>query len=71
MDALAAQPGRVDLANRGDIEALLRCFYGQVLVGDILAEPFAEIRLHSLESHLPVMCDFWQTVLFKRQALCR
>lgn len=41
MDPLAAQPGRVDLADRADVEALLRRFYGQVLVDDILAEPFA------------------------------
>ena len=58
MDALAAQPARADLANRGDVEALLRHFYGQVLVDDTLAEPFAEIRINGLESHLPVMCDF-------------
>jgi hemoglobin len=54
----------VDLATCADVEALLRGFYGQVLVDDILAEPFAEIRANGLESHLPVMCDFWQTVLF-------
>ena len=65
MDALAAPPVRVDLANRGDVEALLRRFYGQVLVDDTLAGPFAEIRMKGLESHLPVMCDFWQTVLFR------
>ncbi len=65
MDPLAAQPGRVDLADRADVEALLRRFYGQVLVDDILAEPFATIRLNGLESHLPVMCDFWQTALFR------
>jgi len=65
VEALAAESARVDLANRGDVEALLRRFYGQVLVDDILPEPFAEIRMNGLESHLPVMCDFWQTVLFR------
>ena len=65
MDGLAAEPARADLANRGDVEALLRRLYGQVLVDDILAEPFAEIRMNGPESHLPVMCDFWQTVLFR------
>jgi hemoglobin len=53
-----AAPARGDLADRGDVEALLRRFYGQVLVDEILAEPVAEIRLTGLESHLPVMCDF-------------
>ena len=65
MDALTVDRARVDLATRADVEALLRRFYGQVLVDDILAEPFAEIRVNGLESHLPVMCDFWQTVLFR------
>ncbi|TQC43421.1 group III truncated hemoglobin [Rhodococcus sp. WS4] len=58
------EPTRTDLATRADIEDLLRRFYGRVLVDDLLADPFAEIREGGLESHLPIMCDFWETVLF-------
>lgn len=58
------EPTRTDLATRADIEDLLRRFYGRVLVDDLLADPFAEIRESGLESHLPIMCDFWETVLF-------
>lgn len=54
-----------DLANRDDVEALLRRFYGQVFEDDVLAEPFSELRAQGLESHIPVMCDFWETVLFR------
>lgn len=54
-----------DLSTRADISALLRRFYGRVLVDDVLAEPFEAIRMKGLESHLPVMCDFWETVLFR------
>jgi hemoglobin len=54
-----------DLANRADVQALLRRFYSRVLADGVLAEPFAEIRSRGLESHLPVMCDFWETVLFR------
>ena len=54
-----------DLADRADVEALLRRFYGQVFADDVLAEPFSELREAGLESHLPVMCDFWETVLFR------
>ena len=54
-----------DLANRADVEELLRRFYGRALHDDQLAAPFAEIRARGLESHLPVMCDFWETVLFR------
>lgn len=54
-----------DLNGRADVDALLRRFYGRVLVDDVLAEPFADIRARRLDSHLPVMCDFWETVLFR------
>lgn len=56
---------QTDICTRADVEALLRSFYGRVLVDDILAGPFEEIRAKGLESHLPVMCDFWETVLFQ------
>lgn len=56
---------RSDLAARDDVEALLRRFYGRVLTDDVLGEPFAEVRARGLESHLPVMCDFWETALFR------
>jgi hemoglobin len=58
-------PTHADLADRADVEALLRCFYGRVLVDDILAEPFRQVRARGLDSHIPVMCDFWETVLFR------
>ncbi|WP_375481320.1 group III truncated hemoglobin [uncultured Mycobacterium sp.] len=56
---------RADLANRADVEALLRRFYGRVLVDEVLAEPFSELRDAGLDSHIPRMCDFWETVLFR------
>ncbi|MDH6193462.1 hemoglobin [Mycobacterium frederiksbergense] len=54
-----------DLADRHDVELLLWRFYGKALVDPVLAEPFAELRADGLRSHLPVMCDFWETVLFR------
>ena len=58
------EPPRTDLATRADIEDMLRRFYGRVLVDDLLTGPFAEIRESRLETHLPIMYDFWETVLF-------
>jgi hemoglobin len=54
-----------DLTCRADVEALLHRFYGQVMVDDVLAEPFTELRIKGLDSHIPVMADFWETVLFR------
>jgi hemoglobin len=54
-----------DLTGREDVEALLRSFYGQALGDGLLAAPFTDIRMRGLDAHLPVMCDFWETVLFR------
>ena len=54
-----------DLADRDDVYALLTAFYGRALVDDLLTDAFSDIRARGLESHLPVMCDFWETMLFR------
>lgn len=54
-----------DLVDRDDVHALLSRFYNRVLVDDLLYEPFEEVRVTGLAAHLPVMCDFWETVLFR------
>lgn len=54
-----------DLGDRADVEALLRRFYGRVMLDDTLGEPFAELRSAGLDSHIPVMADFWETALFR------
>lgn len=67
MTELHARLGReaVDLADRADVEALLRRFYSRVMVDDVLAAPFTLLQVRGLDSHIPVMCDFWETVLFR------
>ncbi|MFG1934508.1 group III truncated hemoglobin [Mycobacterium sp. NPDC048908] len=54
-----------DLANRAGVEALLRRFYTQAFGDELLAEPFAELASRGLDQHLAIMCDFWETVLFR------
>ncbi|MEN3224096.1 group III truncated hemoglobin [Mycolicibacterium porcinum] len=54
-----------DLSGHDDVELLLWRFYSKALSDPVLAEPFAELREKGLRSHLPVMCDFWETVLFR------
>lgn len=57
-----------DLRDRADVEALLRRFYGRALDDEVLAEPFARLRATGLDDHVPTMCDFWETVLFRADA---
>lgn len=54
-----------DLTDRGDVRELLSRFYARVLVDELLAEPFTEVRAKGLDAHLPGMCDFWETMLFR------
>ncbi|OBI81617.1 group III truncated hemoglobin [Mycobacterium asiaticum] len=56
---------RADLADRADVAALLDRFYGRALHDDVLYAPFEQLRATGLENHLPTMCDFWETVLFR------
>lgn len=56
---------RADLVDRADVEALLRRFYGRVLADELLADPFVGVRVIGLDAHIPRMCDFWETVLFR------
>ncbi|BBZ00406.1 group III truncated hemoglobin [Mycolicibacterium fallax] len=56
--------GLTDIASRDDLYRLLSRFYGRALVDELLEDPFEEVRAMGLEAHLPVMCDFWETLLF-------
>lgn len=50
-----------DISNRGDIEFLIRAFYEKVTKDEVLGPHFSHVNW---SSHLPVMFDFWESVLF-------
>lgn len=56
---------RADIVDRNDIVGLLREFYGRAFRDELLGPVFVDIARMDLDAHLPVMCDFWQTVLFR------
>ncbi|OBK19784.1 group III truncated hemoglobin [Mycobacterium asiaticum] len=56
---------RADLVGRADVAALLDRFYGRALHDAVLYAPFEQLRATGLDDHLPTMCDFWETVLFR------
>lgn len=66
-------PSRVgaDIANRADIEALLTTFYGRAFRDELLGPVFVDVAQMDLAAHLPVICDFWETVLFRTGAYRR
>lgn len=54
-----------DIEGHEDIVGLLRDFYGRAFVDDLIGPVFVDIAQMDLEAHLPVICDFWETVLFR------
>lgn len=54
-----------DIANRADIEALTRDFYSRAFADPLLGPVFVDVARMDLEAHLPIICDFWETVLFR------
>jgi hemoglobin len=54
-----------DIADRDDISVLVRSFYEAAFDDALLGPIFTEIAHMDLDAHMPIMCDFWQTVLFR------
>lgn len=50
-----------DIENRADIELLLKDFYSVVTTDPEIGHHFKKL---DLESHLPVITDFWEKILF-------
>ena len=53
-----------DLADRTDVEQLVVSFYRAALVDPLIGPVFTEVAKLDLDHHLPIICDFWETVLF-------
>jgi hemoglobin len=61
MTAVAA----TDITTREDIAGLVTAFYNRAFADDVLGPIFLDIAQMDLPAHLPVMCDFWETVLLR------
>lgn len=54
-----------DIANRFDIEKLVNRFYDQVQVDALLSPVFSHV---DWPKHLPVMYNFWSSMIFGEQS---
>jgi hemoglobin len=52
-----------DIKTRKDIELLVKKFYEKALKDEIIGFIFTEIAQLNFEEHLPIICDFWESVL--------
>lgn len=60
-----ADPQPRDLVDRTDIATLVRTFYGRAFEDPLLGPVFLDVARLDLDAHLPVMCEFWETALFR------
>jgi truncated hemoglobin YjbI len=54
-----------DIRDRDDIAELVTEFYTRAFQDMVLGHIFIDVAKMDLEAHLPIMCDFWETVLFQ------
>ena len=52
-----------DIESRRDIELLLNDFYKKAFKDDLIGRFFTEVVPLNLETHLPMIADFWESVL--------
>lgn len=54
-----------DLRNRADVNQLVDAFYRNAFADPLIGPIFTDVAHMDLAHHLPIMCDFWETVLFR------
>ncbi len=57
-----------DIEERSDCERLVRLFYGKALTDHYIGWLFVDIAKLDLESHIPRITSFWETVLLGAQS---
>ncbi len=59
---------RSDLDTRAAIDRLMIAFYAKATTDDLIGEFFTDVVPFDLREHLPVIGDFWESVLLGTQA---
>ncbi len=53
-----------DIQNKKDIETLVNLFYKKVVVDETIGIIFTKIANFSFVDHIPIMINFWDSILF-------
>lgn len=56
---------KADIQSREDILLLMQEFYKKLLTDDSISYLFTDVAKINLEHHLPVLVDFWDSILFQ------
>lgn len=62
---------KTDILNRDDIDRLMVRFYSAALADEEIGYIFTDVAKLDLETHLPIIGDFWETILFQTGAYSR
>jgi len=57
----------MDLETRTDIEQILWAFYERAFRDELIGRFFTEVVPLDLETHVPVIADFWESVVFGKR----
>ncbi len=60
-----------DIETREDLEMMLTAFYEKVFNDDLISHFFIEVVPLRLDHHLPLITDFWESVLLNAQGYRR
>jgi hemoglobin len=55
-----------EIENREDIHLLVEDFYTKVMADDTIGPIFTETLFFKWDTHIPVMIDFWETMLLEK-----
>lgn len=55
---------KTDICSRTDIELLVDAFYEKIKTDAVIGYLFNEVAHVNWQTHLPVMYDFWENILF-------
>jgi hemoglobin len=53
-----------DITTRQDIQTLMESFYGKALTDEVIGYFFTEVAPLNMEVHMPLIVDFWETIIF-------
>jgi len=53
----------MDIISRKDIELLMEKFYDKVKTNDTIGPIFNDVAKVNWAHHIPIICDFWETLL--------
>lgn len=56
-----------DIESRKDIEKVLEAFYRKVFTDQLIGHFFTIIVPLDLEKHIPLITDFWESIIFNTQ----